>query len=411
MKHISILGSTGSIGKNVLEVVKQYPGRFRVLGLAAGHNVELLAKQAAAFDPQLVSMANEDSARKLAEILGPEWQDKIVYGVKGTEQIACLPTVDMVVSAIVGAAGLSPTYAAILAGKDIALANKETLVMAGEIIMAAVEKYKVNLLPVDSEHNAIFQALNAGRKRDVRKLILTASGGPFRKLSNEDLWNVTTEQALNHPNWQMGDKITIDCATLMNKGLEVIEAKWLFDIKIENIEILVHPQSVVHSMVEFIDGSVISQMGVADMKIPIAYALTYPERITLDIPYLNLTKQSITFHLPDFQKFPALKLAYQAIKQGGDRPAILNAANEVAVKAFLTHKIRFPEISLCVAETMRQTESRPVSSITSILEADIAARLQAKSVIEALEIRKKQKKGEEIPCPDLPPGLSYNKNK
>ncbi len=406
MKHISLLGSTGSIGRNTLEVVKQYPGKFRVLGLAAGRNVNLLAEQAVAFDPQLISVVDEDSARLLHQKLGDEWRDRIVFGTRGAEQVASLPAVEMVVSAIVGAAGLKPTYTAIQAGKDIALANKETLVMAGEIIMAAAEQYKINLLPVDSEHNAIFQALNAGRKKDLRKLILTASGGPFKEFSTDELWQVTKEQALDHPSWQMGDKITIDCATLMNKGLEVIEAKWLFDVNIEEIEILVHPQSVVHSMVEFIDGSVIAQMGVADMKIPIAYALTYPERVKLKLPTLNLTKQNLTFHLPDFNKFPALKLAYQAMKKGGDRPAILNAANEVAVSAFLSDKIRFPEIALCVAETMKQTESRPITGITSILEADIAARVQAESVIEALDIRKKQKKGEQIPCPDMPPGLS-----
>ncbi len=410
MKHIAILGSTGSIGKNVMEVVKQYPGRFRVLGLAAGNNIDLLAKQVEAFHPLLVSVADEHPAQKLADRLGPEWQDKIVYGSKGAEQVASLPGVDMVVSAIVGAAGLKPTYSAILAGKDVALANKETLVMAGELIMTEAQKHNIKLLPVDSEHNAIFQALSAGRKRDVRKLILTASGGPLRDFTSDELWQVTTEQALNHPNWQMGKKISIDCATLMNKGLEVIEAKWLFDAKIEDIEVLIHPQSVVHSMVEFIDGSVIAQMGIPDMKIPIAYALTYPERIKLDLPVLNLTKHKISFHPPDFLKFPALKLAYQACKQGGDRPATLNAANEVAVQAFLDHKIRFPEIALCVAETMQHTEHRPITGLTSILEADIAARVQAESVVEALSISKQQKQGCRIPCPDLPPGLSSANN-
>ncbi len=411
MKYLSLLGSTGSIGKNVLEVIKQYPGQFRVLGLAAGRNINLLAKQATAFNPQLISVVDEDTARQLNEKLGPEWQHKIVHGVNGAEQVASLPAVDMVVSAIVGAAGLKPTYAAILAGKNIALANKETLVMAGEIIMAAVEKYKVNLLPIDSEHSAILQALSAGRQKDVRKLILTASGGPFQQLSDAELWQVTPERALNHPNWQMGKKITIDCATLMNKGLEVIEAKWLFDMKVEDIEILIHPQSVVHSMVEFIDGSVIAQMGIPDMKIPIAYALTYPQRIKLDIPTLNLTRHNITFQLPNFKMFPALKLSYQASRQGGDRPAILSAANEVAVAAFLAGRIRFPEIILCVAETLQKTDNRPITGITSVLEADLAARVQAESVIEALVIRKKQKKGEPIPCPDLPPNLSSRPNK
>lgn len=407
MKHIAILGSTGSIGKNVLQVVKQYPGRFRVLGLAAGRNIKLLKEQIAAFRPQLVSVADEDSAQELGNQLDPEWRHKIVWGPKGAEEVASLPSVEMVISAIVGAAGLTPTYAAILAGKDIALANKETLVMAGELIMAAIKKHNVNLLPVDSEHNAIFQSLSAGRKRDVRKLILTASGGPFHQLTIDELWGVTAEQALDHPNWQMGKKISIDSATLMNKGLEVIEAKWLFNTEIEDIEVLIHPQSVVHSMVEFIDGSVIAQMGIPDMKIPIAYALTYPERIKLDLPTLNLAKHKITFQAPDFKKFPALKLAYQAIKQGEDRPAILNAANEVAVNAFLAGKIRFPEIALCVADTMQHTESRPITGITSVLEADLAARVQAESVVEALSIRKKQKSGEQVPCPDLPPALKH----
>ena len=404
MKNIAILGSTGSIGRNVLEVVRQYPGRFRILGLAAGQNILLLKEQIEAFQPLLVSVADQEDMWQLRQALAHEWHDKLVWGAQGAEQVATLPNVDMVVSAIVGAAGLPPTVAAILAGKDIALANKETLVMAGSLIMDAVQRLKVTLLPVDSEHSAIFQALAAGRKADIKKIILTASGGPFRNLTAAELWDVTPEQALKHPNWSMGRKISIDSATMMNKGLEVIEAKFLFDIAIERIEVLVHPQSVVHSMVEYLDGSIISQMGVPDMQIPIAYALTYPERVKLNLPSLNLIKQNMTFHSPDFQKFPSLKLAYQACKQGGLMPAILNAANEVAVAAFLAHRIRFPEIALCVAETMSRTSNGPAAHMTAILEADLAARVQAESIINAFSMAKSQKQGGVINCPSLPPG-------
>ena len=408
MKHISILGSTGSIGRNVLEVVRQYPGRFRVLGLAAGKNIKLLKDQVEAFHPQLISVLDQDLAEQLYTSLGPEWKNKIVWGQEGAKQIASLPGVEMVVSAFVGAAGLAPTYAAICAGKDIALANKETLVMAGELIMTAINKYNVNLLPVDSEHSAIFQSLAAGRRRDLHKIILTASGGPFRDKSEKDLWDVTPEQALNHPNWDMGNKISIDSASLMNKGLEVIEAKWLFDLELEQIEVLIHPQSIIHSMVEFIDGSIISQMGIPDMKTPISYALTYPARVKLNQPYLNLTLQEMTFNSPDFDKFPCLKLAYQAIKKGGCMPAVLNAANEIAVDAFLDKKIRFQEIALTVFETMKRIPNKNATDLTSILEVDLSARVQAESIIESLMINKQQKQGIEISSPDIPPGQNTN---
>ena len=404
MKHISILGSTGSIGRSVLEVVRQYPGRFRILGLAAGKNITLLKSQIEAFNPTLVSVADQDAADQLISRLGTLWRGKIVAGPQGAEEVAVLPGAEMVVSAIVGAAGLPPTVAAILAGKDIALANKETLVMAGGLIMELTQRYQVNLLPVDSEHSAIFQALAAGRHSDVKKIILTASGGPFRNKAAQRLWEVTPEEALNHPNWDMGKKISIDSATLMNKGLEVIEAKWLFNIDLDRIEVLVHPQSVVHSMVEFIDGSVVAQMGIPDMQIPIAYALTYPERVRLDLPSLKLINQQMTFEPPDFKRFPALKFAYQACNQGGVMPTVLNAANEVAVAAFLDHKIRFPEISLTVAETMKRLPNSEAKDIPAILDADLAARVQAESIIEALIINKKQKQGDSISSPDLPPG-------
>jgi 1-deoxy-D-xylulose-5-phosphate reductoisomerase len=401
IKYLSILGSTGSIGKNVLEVVKQYPGRFRVIGLSAGKNITLLKDQILAFQPIIVSVAEPDDAKKLQAMLGAEWHNKIVSGMKGAEEVAALPGADMVISAIVGAAGLTPTISAILAGKDIALANKETLVMAGQLIMDAVNHGKISLLPVDSEHNAIFQVLSAGRKEDVKKIILTASGGPFLNKSERELWDVTPEDALNHPNWNMGRKISIDSATLMNKGLEVIEAKWLFNIPLENIEVLVHPQSVVHSMVEYIDGSIISQMGIADMQIPIAYALTYPERIKLDLPALQLTNHKLSFQAPDFNKFPALKLAYQACKRGGIMPAVLNAANEVAVEAFLNRRIRFPEIALCVAETMQRTVNIDSPDLTVIIDADLSARIQAESIIEAFMMNFQQRRGLEIPAPAI----------
>ncbi len=401
--NISLLGSTGSIGTNVLDVVRQYPGKFRIVGLAAGNNIDLLRDQVEAFHPQLVSVATQAGAAKLLEMLGPQWQDKIVHGREGAIAVATLGEAATVVSAIVGAAGLLPTLSAIEAGKHIGLANKETLVMAGDLVMTAARKNKVNVLPIDSEHNAIFQALAAGQRRDVHKIILTASGGPFREKSMEELWNVSPEQALSHPNWKMGKKISIDSATLMNKGLEVIEARWLFDIKVEDIEVVVHPQSIVHSMVEFIDGSVISQMGVPDMRIPIAYALSYPDRLRINLPRLSLIKgQDLSFHAPDFKRFPALKLAYQACQRGGTMPTALNAANEIAVDAFLDGKIRFPEIALVVAETLERHETTEIKDVETVLQADLSARMQAESVVEALEMRSRQKRGLDLPGPGVP---------
>ncbi|MDH4322482.1 MAG: 1-deoxy-D-xylulose-5-phosphate reductoisomerase, partial [Desulfobulbaceae bacterium] len=392
MKNIAILGSTGSIGCNVLEVVRQFPGRFRVVGLAAGNNIALLRDQLEAFNPQLVSVADEKLAGELRSLLAPEWRQRIVAGTDGNVRVATLPQADTVVSAIVGAAGLVPTLAAIEAGKNVALANKETLVMAGDLVMTAVQRHGVELLPIDSEHNAVFQALAAGRREDVDKIILTASGGPFRAFAEKDLWAVTPAQALAHPNWSMGNKISIDSATLMNKGLEVIEARWLFDMPVERIEVLVHPQSIVHSMVEYIDGSVVAQMGVPDMKIPIAYALSYPERLRLNMPRLNLARANdLSFSPPDFKRFPSLQLAYQACKRGGTQPAVLNAANEVAVAAFLEERIRFPEIALVVAETINRQPVQSVVSATTVIDADLSARVQAESVVEALVLKAKQR--------------------
>lgn len=410
IKNISLLGSTGSIGRNVLEVVRQFPGRFRIVGLAAGTNGALLRDQIEAFNPLKVAIADEQVARDLIQSLPPGWSARIVTGRKGNEEVATLPEADTVVSSIVGAAGLMPTMAAIEAGKDIALANKETLVSAGELVMQAVQRHKVRMLPIDSEHNAIAQALDAGKRQDVSCLILTASGGPFRERDTKSLWEVTPEEALNHPNWSMGKKISIDSATLMNKGLEVIEARWLFGIELEAIEVLIHPQSIVHSMVEFIDGSVISQMGIPDMRIPIVYALSYPERLRIGLPRLDLSKsRGLTFSRPDFDKFPALRLAYQACKRGGTIPAVMNAANEVAVEAFLDRRIRFPEIALVVSETVNQVPRKEAISIAAVLDADLAARVQAESVIEALNIKRRLRQGQDVQCPDLPPAFkSFN---
>ena len=393
IKNISLLGSTGSIGRNVLDVVRQYPGRFRVVGMAAGSNIRVLREQIEAFHPSLVSVSTDALAGELIQSLPPGWSERVVVGRVGNEEVARLPEADLVVSAIVGAAGLTPTMAGIEAGKDVALANKETLVMAGELVMNAVARRKVQMLPIDSEHNAIAQALGAGRHQDIHRLILTASGGPFRDKTARELWEVSPEQALNHPNWSMGRKISIDSATLMNKGLEVIEAHWLFGVAVEHIEVLIHPQSIVHSMVEYIDGSVVSQMGIPDMRIPIVYALSYPERLRLGLPRLNLVKSgNLNFSPPDFNRFPSLQLAYKACKRGGTMPAALNAANEVAVEAFLEAKIRFPEIPLVVAETVNRVEHKQADRVATVLAIDLAARMLAESVVEALMIKATQKR-------------------
>jgi 1-deoxy-D-xylulose-5-phosphate reductoisomerase len=382
-KKISILGSTGSIGKNVLKVAACFPEGFSVVGLTAGWNIDLLKEQIETFAPLMVSVAEEKAAEKLRAILPASSRTEIVWGQEGNEQVASLQDADMVVSAIVGAAGLLPTLAAIRSGKDIALANKETLVMAGRLIMDEVRKQQVRLLPIDSEHSAIAQALEAGRKEDVARIILTASGGPFLNLDKESLWQVTPEQALLHPNWDMGRKISIDSATLMNKGLEVIEAYWLFDVALEKIEVLVHPQSIVHSLVEFIDGSVVAQLGIPDMRVPISYALSYPERMETGLSRLNLTESSnLSFLEPDTQRFPALQTAFEACRIGGCMPAVFNAANEVAVAAFLDGKLRFPQISEVVAKTMTRMDYKEDTDFETILEADRLARIESAAVLQ-----------------------------
>ena len=385
MKTLALLGSTGSIGKNVVDVVRQFPDRFRLAGLAAGRNVDLLAQQVIEFRPELISVIDQPHAIQLKKQIPSMFHNRIVVGQDGNIAVAAMAGVDITVSAIVGAAGLLPTLAAITAGKDVGLANKETLVMAGKIVMQAVADHGVRLFPVDSEHSAIFQALEAGRREDVKKLILTASGGPFRGWTEARLQSVSREQALNHPNWAMGQKISIDSATLMNKGLEVIEAKWLFAINVARIEVVVHPQSIVHSLVEFCDGSVVAQLGIPDMRVPIAYALSYPERLPLQMKPLQLCQcANLEFHEPDYASFPALKLAYAAAASGGVAPAVLNAANEVAVAAFLDRRIGFVDISRIVAETMAVIHQGDEDSLDDILAADEAARLETSKRIQSI---------------------------
>ena len=384
-KKITILGSTGSIGRNVLKIAAGFPEHFSVVALTAGRNIELLRQQIEAFSPRLVSVAEEEGAAELKTLLPPGCRTEIIWGQAGNEQVASLQEADMVVSAIVGAAGLLPTLAAIRSGKDIALANKETLVMAGRLIMEEVLKHQVRLLPIDSEHSAIAQALEAGRREDVARIILTASGGPFLHLEQEGLWKVTPDQALHHPNWDMGRKISIDSATLMNKGLEVIEAHWLFDVDLDRIEVLVHPQSIVHSLVEFVDGSVVAQLGIPDMRVPISYALSYPERLETGLSRLNLAECSnLSFLKPDISRFPALQTAYEACRAGGCLPAVLNAANEVAVAAFLAGKLKFPEIAKVVAQTMARLDYMEDTDIDTILKADHLARIESAEVLRGM---------------------------
>ncbi len=375
VKNISLLGSTGSIGKNVLSVVRANPDRFRIVGLSAGRNISLLADQVREFSPLIISVADEQLVEPLAEQLFPDYQGKIYFGDAGNCRVATLAEVDMVVTAVVGAVGLLPTMKAIRAGKDIGLANKETLVMAGRLVMKTAKEYNVRLLPIDSEHSAIFQSLEAGRRKDVDRIILTASGGPFRRLAAEEFSAITPDQALAHPNWEMGRKISIDSATLMNKGLEVIEARWLFDISPEKIVVVVHAQSIVHSLVEFIDGSVVGQLGIPDMRIPIAYVLSYPERIHLDLPRLNLAQcGTLSFEEPDYARFPALKMAFATLEQGGMQSAVLNAANEIAVDAFLDGRIGFPDISAVVAAVLAVHLDGDDLELKQILAADKQAR-------------------------------------
>jgi 1-deoxy-D-xylulose-5-phosphate reductoisomerase len=382
MKRLSILGSTGSIGVNTLKIVSQFPEQFEVVSLSAGLNTQLLKHQILQFQPKVVSVLNKELSEALRKEL-PHVPIEIVHGVEGLIRVATHPEVDQVVSAIVGAVGLIPTLSAIKTGKRIALANKESLVMAGKMVMEEARQNHVQILPVDSEHSAIFQALLGHQKEDVYRLVLTASGGPFFSLPLAKLQDVTVKEALNHPHWEMGKKVTIDSASLMNKGLEVIEAHWLFNIPIEKISVLIHPQSVVHSMVEYVDGSIVAQMGIADMRIPISYALTFPQRLPLNLPPLDLSRnEALSFFQPDPQRFPCLKLAYQSIEIGETMPAILNAANEVAVNAFLEGSLKFTEIPMLLQRVMHEHEVKSAHTIEDILRADHWARERTKALLE-----------------------------
>lgn len=379
MKRISILGSTGSIGVSTLDIVSRFPERFEVVGLAAGGNIDLLKEQIMRFRPAYVSVSEETAAISLKG-LGCK---QVLHGVEGAIRVAAAPEADMVVSAIVGAAGLVPTVAAIKAKKDIALANKETLVMAGELVMKEARDAGVKILPVDSEHSAVFQSLAGHNREEIKRLILTASGGPFLNYPLEKLRKVTPADALNHPNWQMGKKVTVDSASLMNKGLEVIEARWLFDIPAENINVQIHPQSIIHSMVEYIDGSVIAQMGIPDMRIPISYALSYPERLPMPLPSLDLFAiEKLTFLKPNHERFPCLNLAYKALEAGGTIPAVLNAANEIAVDAFLSGRIGFLDIPILIEKVISSHKKEAVLHVDDVLRADLWARGKAKELIE-----------------------------
>ena len=386
-KVLSILGSTGSIGVSTLEVIRQFPDRFRVAGLAGGRNILLLAEQIKLFRPRVVAVLSPELALQLERSLqaGPG-APEILSGSQGYERVATLAEVDMVVSSMVGAAGLLPTIAAIRAGKDIALANKETLVVAGEIVMDLSLQNGIRILPVDSEHSAIFQSLQGNHRESLKRILLTASGGPFFKKTAEELASVTPEAALRHPNWSMGRKITIDSATLMNKGLEVIEARWLFGVPTAQIHVHIHPESIIHSMVEYIDGSVIAQLGIPDMKIPIAYALSYPERLPVQNPPLDLFRlQNLSFYPPDIEKFPCLRLAYEACASGSTMPAVLNAANEVAVNAFLEGNIGFLDIARVIAAVMECHQVAERLDLPAIVAADSWARQEAGRLVYTSE--------------------------
>lgn len=386
MKAISIIGSTGSIGCNTLKVI-EHLGDRRVVAMAAGRNMRVFAGQIEQFRPELVSCSDESCGEELLTLLHEMKvpAPRIELGGEGLIGVATHEKADILVSAAVGAIGLVPTLRAIESGKRVALANKETLVIAGELMTRAAERSGAELLPVDSEHNAIHQCLRGESTSEVKRIVLTASGGPFRTWSREDIENATVDQALNHPNWKMGAKITIDSATLMNKGLEVIEAKWLFGFDADQISVIVHPQSVIHSMVEMIDGSVIAQMGVTDMKHPIQYALTYPERAKNCLPPLDLSNLGgLTFEDPDLERFPCLGLAYRALNDGGTMPAALNAANEVAVQAFLDGKIGLSEIALVNGSVMNDHKTRAAADLETILSADAWARERAEKEIAAM---------------------------
>lgn len=375
MKRVSILGSTGSIGQNAIKVARHLKDDIQIVALAARENIELLEQQIHEFHPQLVAVYDLQKAQELQKRVP---HCPIIGGMEGLLAVASLQQADFVVSAIAGTLGLQPTMAAIQAGKDVGLANKEALVSGGELVIKAVKEKGVKLIPIDSEHSAIFQALNGECVKDVERILLTASGGPFRNFTEEQLENITVEQALCHPTWKMGPKVTIDSSTLMNKGLEIIEAYWLFNVEIDRIEVVIHPQSIIHSMVEFVDYSILAQMGEPNMMVPIQYAMTYPKRYPGLLKRFDFLKNSVLqFHIPDQKKFRCLALAYEAIRQGGSMPCYMNAANEVLVQRFLNKEISWKEIGTGLEELMQQHSVQTVDSIEAILAIDKLAREEA----------------------------------
>jgi len=384
MKRIAILGSTGSIGRSTLRVAESYPDRFQIVALAAGSNLEAAFEQARQWRPRVLSIASEKDGEALRLRLKKDGLGNIevVHGPAGTVRVATHPEVDFVVSAIVGVAGLEATYEAVRAGKTLGLANKECLVAAGELITAEARKQGVALLPIDSEHNAVHQCMRGGRMEEVERIWLTASGGPFRNTPQSEFASITVEQALNHPTWKMGRRITIDSATLMNKGFEVIEACRLFHMPPSKVEVIVHPQSTIHSMVEFVDGSILAQFSVTDMRLPILYALTYPERIESDMRFAVSDLRHLDFNPPDLKKFPCLRLAYEAAEAGGAKTVALNAADEVAVAAFLEGNIRFDQIPRVIEDVLAATNSGHLESIKQVLIADVEARRLAQECVK-----------------------------
>jgi len=385
MKRIAILGSTGSIGRSTLSVAESYPDRFQIVTLAAGSNVDAAFEQARRWKPRAISMAAEKDAEALRARLKTEGlsQIEVVHGAAGTVRVATHAEVDFVVSAIVGVAGLEATYEAVRAGKTLGLANKECLVAAGELITSEARKRGVALLPIDSEHNAVHQCMRGGRMEEVERVWLTASGGPFRNTPAAEFASITVEQALNHPTWKMGKRITIDSATLMNKGFEVIEACRLFHMPPSKVEVIVHPQSTIHSMVEFVDGSILAQFSVTDMRLPILYALTYPERVESDMRFPVSDLRHLDFAPPDLKKFPCLRLAYEAAEAGGAKTVALNAADEIAVASFLEGEIRFDQIPRVIEDVLAETNSGALESIQAVLAADAEARQVARERVAA----------------------------
>lgn len=389
MKGICILGATGSIGVNTLDVAARHPEKYKIIALSANSQVDRLVEQCEKYSPEYAVIANENAVEELTiKLKNKNISAKILSGIDGLETIASLPQVDYVMAAIVGAAGLKPTLAAARAGKRILLANKEALVMSGQIFMDEVKKNNAELLPIDSEHNAIFQCMpedyeNGLAESGITKILLTGSGGPFRTKALDELENVTPDEACAHPNWSMGRKISVDSATMMNKGLEIIEACWLFNTTPDDIQVVVHPQSVIHSMVQYSDGSVLAQLGQPDMRTPIAHALSWPERIESGVEKLDFFSISkLEFEEPDYERFPCLRLAEEAIREGGTAPAILNAANEVAVASFLDDELKFTDIPYVVEQTLMNLTSRAANSLKEILEDDLAARKEAEHLIQ-----------------------------